>query len=736
MSTCFDFGVPAERGAFGPRGLRLLLACENHRAFAVVELQSLGAADVVVVDCVNDQVGRYNPAGIHPRERLALLVPRDEAVAPEARTLRSDFPALGHMNQVPAYEPQSLCLWAEAWSTTRRSWTPQKFLERILWWLTGAASNTLHGADQGLEPFYFDAPHQLVLPVDYQARAGQDGGALVCAALLEEPGHQTAILQYGGTTPQKPEFLLLQPVLEPVVHGRIERWPATLGELDAQLTARGAPLFDALRQATRVAIGDQPRKSSLQFCALVLNLGLRRVAGGPVERTAPRGFRIGVNELTELAIAIGLCAKTDGFSAMLLIPQETTAWKALVLHPISIRTEFNREKARAFSGVSPPTADLPRVLAGVGALGSALMEIWSREGWGGWTILDPDRVEPHNLARHVAVRTDVGLPKAAVVRQRVASIFPPGAELPTALPVGVLSDNAAVTTALRTASLVVDVTTTLEVPRELSRREQVGRCSSVFLAPSGLASVLLLEDALRTHRLDSLEAQYYSAVIVEGWGEDHLSGRRNGESLGGGCRDISVVLSGELIQLHAGILSGQLRRLSETAEAQIRIWIVDSDSRVAVQKVEVHRPIPYESNGWTVLSNTGISRRMGQIRHEHLPKETGGIVLGYVDHAVRTIYVVGVLPAPADSKGEATGFVRGVEGLEATVAESSRRTAGIVGYLGEWHSHPPFNSPSPSGDDRALLAHLAAALRDDGEPALMMIIGTAGEISCTVRQEG
>lgn len=111
-------------------------------------------------------------------------------------------------------------------------------------------------------------------------------------------------------------------------------------------------------------------------------------------------------------------------------------------------------------------------------------------------------------------------------------------------------------------------------------------------------------------------------------------------------------------------------------------------------------------------------------------------MLGYVDHAVRTIYVVGVLPAPADSKGEATGFVRGVEGLEATVAESSRRTAGIVGYLGEWHSHPPFNSPSPSGDDRALLAHLAAALRDDGEPALMMIIGTAGEISCTVRQEG
>ena len=41
---------------------------------------------------------------------------------------------------------------------------------------------------------------------------------------------------------------------------------------------------------------------------------------------------------------------------------------------------------------------------------------------------------------------------------------------------------------------------------------------------------------------------------------------------------------------------------------------------------------------------------------------------------------------------------RGIDGLADAVKEASRRTAGVVGYLGEWHSHPRGHSAKPSRD--------------------------------------
>ena len=67
--------------------------------------------------------------------------------------------------------------------------------------------------------------------------------------------------------------------------------------------------------------------------------------------------------------------------------------------------------------------------------------------------------------------------------------------------------------------------------------------------------------------------------------------------------------------------------------------------------------------------------------------------------------------------------VGGIAGLAEMVAEASRRTAGIVGYIGEWHSHPPGHSAAPSHDDLIQLVHLALGMSDDGLPAVQLIVG-------------
>ena len=73
-------------------------------------------------------------------------------------------------------------------------------------------------------------------------------------------------------------------------------------------------------------------------------------------------------------------------------------------------------------------------------------------------------------------------------------------------------------------------------------------------------------------------------------------------------------------------------------------------------------------------------------------------------------------------------------GLAAALNDVARRTANIVGYIGEWHSHPSFTSAYPSGFDRALLESLAKTLALEGQPALMIIVGSGGEISIAVKE--
>ena len=65
---------------------------------------------------------------------------------------------------------------------------------------------------------------------------------------------------------------------------------------------------------------------------------------------------------------------------------------------------------------------------------------------------------------------------------------------------------------------------------------------------------------------------------------------------------------------------------------------------------------------------------------------------------------------------------RGSAGLKAAVDEIARRTADIVGYIGEWHSHPDGASCLPSRHDWTFLVWLAQHMSRDGMPGVMAIL--------------
>src|SRR5262249_37749212 len=119
-------------------------------------------------------------------------------------------------------------------------------------------------------------------------------------------------------------------------------------------------------------------------------------------------------------------------------------------------------------------------------------------------------------------------------------------------------------------------------------------------------------------------------------------------------------------------------------------------------------------------------------RSRHIPDETGGVLLGAIDHHRRTIAIVDALPPPVDSVGTPISFERGTQGLADAVDEASRRTAAIGGYVGGGHSQSPPASTNMSQDDVKQLLHLTVHLATDGDPAVMLIVGDGEESTLIV----
>ena len=731
-----------------PFAKKTLKLCLENSSFDVIELRKIDLGpteykDIIIVDCVNDQVPSRNTQGIKVRERLALVF--QENKIPEVRALRRNFPIVSHLNHVPPNEPVSLCLYFQDWSAVERTWTPQKHLQRILWWLTETAKNSLHREDQPLERLYFESPFEIVLPPDYKEKFDDKSLSMICCPiLLSEEEFKIIRVKFVDSKSKEtsglPNLEILTLNSPPVVHGQINFTPNLLGLLHDQYLERGFNLFESLYESIKNRSEGGLTLKSDDRCLIIVNTPIKRTSDDSVETVYTNAFHTKV-DITILGKATGVLQ--DGMDGKLYaVPilgdpaQWNTEWRSLEILPIEVKPDVDRLSAQKQSGIEPVKSEFKGIIIGVGALGSAVSDIWTKEAWGEWIFVDHDILKSHNTIRHIARNSHVGHYKAEIVKYLVNDNFHPGIYNTSAIIEKAPNwNNKKLKSAIDASNLIVDISTTLDVPRELSLVNNIGRSCSLFVTPSGTGSVLMLEDEERKTRLDSLEAQYYRAIINNEWGEDHLTGNLGHLWVGAGCRDISSVISYETIQLNAAILARQLRLHKEKSESLIRVWALDDHSgSLFCETISSESAIYTEESGWRIIWDNQIKKKLRAIRYESLPSETGGIILGYVDHKIRSIFIVDIMPAPYDSDSNTTGFTRGVSGLHEALENVSVRTANIVGYIGEWHSHPEFSSAEPSTLDWRLIRTISKIMANDGEPALMLIVGSAGDITLTVKE--
>lgn len=679
-------------------------------------------AEVVVFD-VEVELPQRKVHDIRREERIAALFGKEDNTIPETLALRPSFPLVPHLNLRDQEFPRSLCLYDEPYSELRRHWTAARFVERIRHWLALTARGQLHGDDQPLEPLLLVSTIPLVLPAKLFSNGNAETPDWLSIYRVDGANQRMVLIadsiDKGADKAEDTRFVAttLQGVKQP--HGIIRRVPSTLQDLHTFLAEAEIDLLTTLRQ--RLRSWDRATDLLDAKLILVIDLPKTRVVGGAVEVHERWGF-LCTKSIGELGEQIGLWEIKEGNPGFLILVDHTRQGDGVEIVPLLPMDAFSPELGAKLNGIE---RDDRRITAiGLGALGSQVFDNLQREGFGEWTLIDYDYFLPHNLAHHALSGLFVGRTKADAL---AFSAFTAARTKPIkAIEADVLasSDFSDEVDAALKAEIILDMSASVAVARHLARDVEIsGRVVSLFLNPSGTDLVLLAEDAGRQTTIDALEMQYYRSILHDPALRDHLRRDEGSIRYARSCRDVSRVLSQELVALHAAIGSRAVRNAVAGNGGTIAIWKASTlDLTVEKLSIPTAEMVAWSVGDWTVCSDRWFLETISRRREEKLPNETGGVLIGAFDLQRHIIYVVDTVPSPPDSTEWSTIYIRGYNGLARRIEEIGMTTDGMLEYIGEWHSHPMGYGCQPSHDDRKAFSWLADCVASDGVPAVMLIV--------------
>lgn len=718
-----------------PAATALVAFVERHAGHiaTLVEARRGQGRELVVLDF---QTGRPQKSAypIKRVERIGVRFTDDEAM-PTVYMLRPDFPDTAHQQLVIEGFPRAICLDDRPWGEARLTWTPAELVERTLSWFARAGRGDLHDARQPLDPVLFGTPLSFIIARD----------VLRCASKLDLVGiHDVDRHQILRVRPVQPSDDLtdhIEPIclvaysIPPERMQRLQFAPETLGSLADMLADRGIDLFADLRVrfSDWVDRAEQMPWRVLSRFAVIVEMSIIAPDGSHQDGTDLRAFLTN-QRVGEIAEALGVALKSNrsdqgsrvGYvKAVISKPEDTETLRAITAQSAEVHYEFDRYLATQLSGRTN-LDERHVVMVGAGAIGSHVADCLGREGRFRWTIIDGDRLLPHNIARHIGRDGDVTKAKADLVAASVSGTihnFEPIARAISAnvLPGGASRDD--IDQELEKAEIVLDATASVLAARFLSDHPTGARRSSVFFNPSGDAVVLLAEPADRSQTLRDLEAQYLGLVACDERLAGHFSAGDETYAYTGACRAITNLIPESRVMTLSGLVSDGLSRAVDQDDAVIKIWSLHESGAVEIFEGAPAPVETFSAEDWNVSIDNDLIARIQTIRAEHLPQETGGILTGVVDIPAKRIHVVDAALAPADSKGSDTGFVRGTANVQKHLDRISEQTRGQVRYVGEWHSHPPRAETRPSPTDLAQIDWLATLFEMDNLPALMLIAG-------------
>jgi hypothetical protein len=660
---------------------------------------------------------------IIPEEPVRLCFPTNDERPPRIYSRRDGFPHdQVHTNYVPEADGLCLCIWEEKWPEMRRSLTAHALVERIRDWFTRMARGVLHQEGQALEPLIPATAHTLIIP------PGPPAEVWAISWADQHEGRWTVSIEVAKTDSQangSPSLAVLSIQLAPRVHGALRRRPQNLDELRKLCEDLGTDLNAQMR---KWLVGAEHLKCAHEHhMLLVIGIPKLKEAGGEIGSWEIWTF-MPTTTLSQLGEALG-CTYFEPRTHTTAVRVPAGAPEGLggiFLEHWRVVQRLDRATARTYAG-SNAKQDRRLVAIGAGAIGSNVVVGTVRAGIGTWTIIDDDIVLPHNTVRQFHCDRAVGFPKARALEIDANSILAEGgtAEYIRSDVLNPVGEAEQIRHRMISADLVVDFSASPAVLGQLSDQPDICRAASFFFNPGGNDLVVLAEDVARGLRLDEIEAQYFLAVAADHSLVGHLTqGRLDFIRYANACQDLSHPLPPWQVQTLAGLAGGQLIRLFDQPDALAKVWQLDPQAGSIVPVTLGLAPVVrHIVEDWRFTVSEHALQAMRRHRVEAESDETGGILVGSFDLSRRVAHVLLALPAPPDSAQAPTYFIRGTRELKPIVDSLAIASAGVLNYLGEWHSHINGVKARPSRDDEVVYGHIARHIGPTGAPYFITICG-------------
>ncbi len=711
--------------------------------------------------------GPVGGVDIRSLEPIVLLLHKERYphFAPSVRSDRQDFPVtqLPHLNPVLAGQPASLCLHRGNIHDWFAEHTIIDLVVRTQDWLRDAASNRLIRQQDHFEPtrpdiellvgmaIYDQQRIESYIEDRWKANHGKPGKTYLQCHLLSLDqssasldrtlisvrlgmplprsnalSYQENILSfYRGHSNIPSIALLVWPAENQVCHEYFGVLPHDFDSLVRFAEPFGLPLKQELQRYWSQCSSKPPGMRFSPLLPVIL----------AVRRPQPLvGSDSPVEFLTFLICAVGQWrAKRTGW-----LPETP-------VRLLSHRTPLAPEMARRLSGFPNISTNDRLLLIGCGALGSKIGLHLARAGLTNLTLVDDDELSPHNLVRHGLLAEQLGQNKALALKQAIEAIF---AEHQQAIGVKAIPENAFEVirgnqqALLSDHSRIIDCSASVSVLNLLvdsTLNLPIIRCE---LTDDGRLGVLMCEGRGRNPRIDDLQMQLYDLAIdddeIAAWLQRQ---KRESSEIGSGLEEITIGLgcssatmrmADDVISYHAALAAMSLKKRLSGDEERAGIYVSHlEDDLVTWGNMNFHEVapvqvlIPLNTPNWTVRLSHSASSDMQAQMAAALPNETGGLLVGFIHYKRKIIYVTRALPAPPDSAGFPYAFKLGIQDVPEQLQKINQRTGGVIGYVGEWHSHPN-GAKQLSATDLTAVKQISAHLQRVGIPAHIVIVTPKG----------
>lgn len=406
-------------------------------------------------------------------------------------------------------------------------------------------------------------------------------------------------------------------------------------------------------------------------------------------------------------------------------------------------------RAREISGSRGDT-DYGKILfLGCGAVGSKMILHFARSGHADCSIVDTDVISPHNLVRHGLLHESVGRNKAVAMSETIKGIFTADSDSAHVEPIKkdaidlLLNEK---TFPFKKYQWIIDASASPVVQHALTvaKLPESLHCCRCEIAYSGKLGFMSIEGSRRRPRLDDIQAFVFDKAIesdeILKWlqanrdeRESELGSRLQEVSIGVSCSSETMRLSDEIVSLHSAAFTAGFKKIAEEDDfdegyVQINYYDELKESPFRYSHFKIPQTIVLKDRnktGWEVRLTGDAEKTLRELFSSAKPNETGGILIGLVNWKRRAIYVTRVLKPPSDSRSSPFAFVRGTSDVPDEVEHIHERTGAMLGYVGEWHTHPG-GEPQPSLQDLSTVEKIKPNLDKVPLPALLLIVTEQG----------